>query len=47
VKGKTKKGNDPDNPTYAQAMAGPDVAEWKEPLDKEIETVTKLKAWKR
>jgi hypothetical protein len=45
VKGKTKKGNDPDYPTYAQAMAGPDAAEWKEALDKEIETLTKLKAW--
>jgi hypothetical protein len=44
VKGKTKKGNDPHYPTFTQAMPGPDVAEWKETLDKKITTLTKLKA---
>jgi hypothetical protein len=42
---KMKKGNDPDFPTYAQAMAGPDADEWLDAMKAEIDVLVKLKAW--
>ena len=41
----SKKGSDPDYPTYQQAMASPDVDRWKESMDKEIKTLIALGTW--
>ena len=42
---KSKKGSDPDFPTYGQAMAGPDADDWLDAMRSEVDTLTKLKAW--
>ena len=42
---KKKKGQDPDFPTYHQAMSGPDSAEWQASMDEEIQTLVKLNTW--
>ena len=42
---KKKKGEDPDYPTLRQALMSPDVFEWKASMDKEIETLIKMKTW--
>ena len=40
-----KKGQDPDYPTYHQAMSGPYSKEWQEAMDQEIQTLLKLHTW--
>ena len=42
---KSKKGNDPDFPTFHQAMMRPDAEEWKEAMKEELQTLIKLKTW--
>ena len=39
------KKEDPDFPTYNQAMSRPDADEWIEAIDKEIQTLVKMNAW--
>ena len=40
-----KKGQDPDYPTYEQVMRSPDVEEWKESMDKEVNTLIGMDTW--
>jgi hypothetical protein len=40
-----KKGQDPDFPTYSQAMSGPDADEWWEAMKLELATLMKLNTW--
>ena len=40
-----KKGQDPDFPTYNQAMATPEVDQWREAMDKEIKTLIEMGTW--
>lgn len=42
---KAKKGNDPDFPTYHQAMTRPDAGEWKGSMDDEIAVLIKMGTW--
>ena len=42
VRTKSKKGTDPDYPTYEQVMMSPDCDEWKESMDKEIQTLVDM-----
>jgi hypothetical protein len=42
---KSKKGLDPDYPTYQQAMSSCDSDEWKKAMDIEIETLTEMRTW--
>jgi hypothetical protein len=44
--GKSKKGNNPDFPTYHQAMQTPEASEWIAAMDKEISTLNDLKTWR-
>jgi hypothetical protein len=43
--GKSKKGTDPDFPTYHQAMQTPEASEWMGAMDKEISTLNSLGTW--
>jgi hypothetical protein len=45
VKSQAKKGADPDFPTFWQVMSSPDVGDWMEAMQKEIETLMKLGTW--
>ena len=44
-KTKKKTGEDPDYPTYWQAMASPESEEWKDAMKLEIDTLVKLNSW--
>lgn len=45
TKYKGKKGNDPDYPTYHQAMLSPYSDQWQESMVKEINTLKKMDTW--
>jgi len=40
-----KKGDNPNFPTYAQAMASPELEAWREAMDKEVNTLVEMKTW--
>ena len=42
---KIKKGQDPDYPTFEKVMRSPDVHEWQESMDKEINTLVSMNTW--
>ena len=42
---KKKKTNDPDTPTYMEAMSGDDAESFWEAMQKEIEALVKRKTW--
>jgi hypothetical protein len=44
-KSKGKKGVDPDYPTFAQAVSGPDCDEWEAAMQAELDTLTGMKTW--
>ena len=44
-KAKGKKGSDPDYPTFAQAMSGPDFQEWEAAMRTELETLIGMNTW--
>ena len=44
-KSKAKKGEDPDFPTYHQAMLRPDADEWLTAMEAEIDTLMKMNTW--
>jgi hypothetical protein len=42
---KSKKGSDPDYPTYHQAMMRPDADEWKDAMKAETQTLVDINTW--
>ena len=42
---KVKKANDPDYPTYHQAMTRPDAHEWQAAMDDEIKVLVGMNTW--
>ena len=44
-KAKSKKGSDPDYPTFAQAMPGPDFEEWEAAMRAEFVTLINMCTW--
>ncbi len=45
IKSKSKKGHNPDFPSFYEAMSSADYEQWQQAMDKEIETLKKFKTW--
>ena len=44
-KGSIKKKEDPDYPTYEQAISRPDAEQWIEAIEKEVTTFIEMNTW--